>query len=171
MTSPQNSYDELIDLLNTYAYEYYVLDNPSVSDAVYDSLMQKVKAFEEANPKKIRIDSPTQKVGAKPLEEFSKVSHSERMFSLNDVFSEDEVRSWITRIDKLMPSQKKEYFADIKMDGLACAIVYENGYFKQAITRGDGFIGEDVTENVRTIKNVPLRLRKTNNYANCWFLL
>jgi len=127
--------------------------------------MQKVKQYENDNPIDIREDSPTQRVGSKPLDEFKKVSHSERMFSLNDVFSEDEVRAWIARLNKLVPGRKKEYFADIKMDGLACAIIYEDGIFKQAITRGDGYVGEDVTENVKTIKNVPLKLRASSKFS------
>ena len=160
MKNLDQNYNEVVDLLNTYAYEYYVLDKPSVSDAVYDSLIQKVKEYESNNSTKIRKDSPTQRVGAKPLDEFKKVTHSERMFSLNDVFNEDEVEAWSKRMQKLVPGHHPEYFADIKMDGLACALIYENGIYAQAITRGDGFVGEDVTENVKTIKNVPLKLRK-----------
>lgn len=155
------SYDELIDLLNNYAYEYYALDRPSVSDAIYDSLMQQIKNYEQENPKKIRKDSPTQRVGAEPIAEFKKVTHSERMFSLNDVFNEDEVEAWSKRMQKLVPGHHPEYFADIKMDGLACALVYVDGNYTQAITRGDGYVGEDVTDNVRTIKNVPLKLRSS----------
>lgn len=159
MKSAEPNYSELIDLLNNYAYEYYVLDNPTVSDAIYDSLMKKVKEFEAKNPKEIRFDSPTQRVGAKPLEEFKKVAHRERMFSLNDVFNEEDVESWSKRMQKLVPGHHPEYFADIKMDGLACALIYIDGELAQAVTRGDGFTGEDVTENVRTIKNIPLKLR------------
>lgn len=157
--SSEHTYSDLVDLLNNYAYEYYVLDKPSISDAVYDSLMLKIKDYEAKYPKEIRSDSPTQRVGAKPLDEFKKVTHKERMFSLNDVFNEDEVKAWSVRMQKLVPGHHPEYFADIKMDGLACALVYQDGIFTQAITRGDGFTGEDVTENVKTIKNVPLKLR------------
>ncbi len=155
--------NELKKLLNQYAYEYYVLDAPSVTDAVYDGLMQELKKIEAQYPELITPDSPTQRVGRAPLDSFKKVRHSVRMLSLNDVFGREDIEAWIKRMDKLLPGKSHQFFADIKMDGLACALVYENGLFTQAITRGDGFIGEDVTENVRTIKNVPLRLRQTED--------
>jgi len=166
MNRAEPNYSELVDLLNNYAYEYYVLDKPSVSDAVYDSLMQKVKSYEDKNPDKVRLDSPTQRVGAKPLDEFKKIAHSERMFSLNDVFNEDDVEAWSTRMQKLVPGHHPEYFADIKMDGLACALIYIDGLLTQAVTRGDGYVGEDVTENVKTIKNIPLKLRSAPGLKN-----
>ncbi|MFI5275561.1 MAG: NAD-dependent DNA ligase LigA [Candidatus Saccharimonadales bacterium] len=155
---------ELRQLMAKYAYEYYVLDNPSVSDAVYDGLMQELKKFEEAYPDLVRPDSPTQRVGGKPLAGFMKVQHSSRMLSLNDMFNREDVEAWIKRIDKILPGQQHEFSAEVKMDGLACALVYEDGRFIQALTRGDGFIGEDVTENVRTIKSVPLVLRENSGY-------
>lgn len=142
-----------------YAYEYYVLNEPSVSDAIYDGLMQELKKLEAEYPEVITADSPTQRVGGEPLAKFKKVQHSSRMLSLNDVFSQEDVEAWVKRMDKLMPGRTHEFFADIKMDGLACALVYHDGVFQQAITRGDGLVGEDVTENVRTIASVPLRLR------------
>jgi len=154
---------QLRELMAQYSYEYYVLDSPSVSDAVYDGLMRELKDIEAQYPELITSDSPTQRVGGQALSKFSKVEHSSRMLSLNDVFSREDVEAWIVRTDKLAPGQKHEFFADIKMDGLACALVYQDGVFTQAITRGDGFIGEDVTENVRTIASVPLRLRSTND--------
>jgi DNA ligase (NAD+) len=150
---------ELKDLLNKYSYEYHVLDAPSVSDAVYDGLMRELKAIEEQRPETITSDSPTQRVGGRPLDEFKKVQHSSRMLSLNDVFNQEDVEAWVKRTEKLAPGNKHEYSTELKMDGLAGALVYENGRFVQAITRGDGFIGEDVTMNVRTIKSVPLTLR------------
>lgn len=151
--------DELKSLMATYSYEYYVLDNPSVSDAVYDGLMRELKAIEEAHPELITPDSPTQRVGGQPIDSFKKVQHSSRMLSLNDVFSREDIEAWIKRTDKLAPGRTHEFAAELKMDGLAAALVYEDGRFVQAITRGDGFIGEDVTINVRTIKSVPLSLR------------
>lgn len=151
--------DELKSLMATYSYEYYVLDNPSVSDAVYDGLMRELKAIEEAHPELITPDSPTQRVGGQPIDSFKKVQHSSRMLSLNDVFSREDIEAWIKRTDKLAPGRTHEFAAELKMDGLAAALVYEDGRFVQAITRGDGFIGEDVTTNVRTIKSVPLSLR------------
>lgn len=151
--------NKLKEQLNQYAYEYYVLDEPSVEDAIYDGLMAELKKIEEEHPELISPDSPTQRVGGTPLDSFNSVRHSRRMLSLNDVFNEEEARAWITRISKLDPAaEKADLFADIKKDGLACAIVYQDGVYAQAITRGDGYVGEDVTPNVRTINSVPLRL-------------
>ena len=155
---------ELRDLLNKYSYEYYVNDKPSVSDAIYDSLMDELKKIESSNPELITIDSPTQRVGNKLLDGFQKVRHQRRMVSLNDVFDKNEIEAWIERTDKLMPGYKHEFFTDIKMDGLACALIYIDGVLMQAVTRGDSFVGEDVTNNVRTIKNVPLRLHAATGF-------
>jgi len=157
---------ELKKLMAQYSYEYYVLDNPSVSDAVYDGLMRELKDIEAAFPELITPDSPTQRVGGKALAKFNKVRHSSRMLSLNDVFSREDVEAWLARTDKLAPGNKHEFFADIKMDGLACALVYQDGVFTQAITRGDGLVGEEVTENVRTIPSVPLTLRVSKGYEH-----
>jgi len=156
---------ELRDLLNQYSYDYHVLDNPAVSDAVYDSLFNELKSLESAHPELIVPDSPTQRVGNELIGGFQKVTHSARMLSLNDVFDRSEVEAWVVRMEKLLPGRQHEYFADIKMDGLACALVYQDGVFVQAVTRGDSFVGEDVTANVRTIKNVPLRLREEEGYT------
>ena len=161
---PEQRVQELRKLINQYSYEYHVNDAPSVSDAVYDSLFGELKQIETNNPELITPDSPTQRVGNELKEGFKKVTHSSRMLSLNDVFDRDEVQAWVTRMDKLLPGRKHEFFADIKMDGLACALVYQDGVLVQAVTRGDSFVGEDVTNNVRTIKNVPLRLREEKGY-------
>ncbi len=159
-SQPSIRVKELRELLAGYSYEYHALDNPSVSDAVYDSLFAELKKLESEHPDLITTDSPTQRVGSELLGGFKKVQHSSRMLSLNDVFDRADVEAWVKRTDKLLPFAKHEFFADIKMDGLACALVYVDGLFMQAITRGDSFIGEDVTENVKTIKNIPLRLRR-----------
>lgn len=156
--------NELRTLLNQYSYEYHVLDIPTVSDAVYDSLFGELKKIEAEYPELVAVDSPTQRVGNELKGGFKKVQHSSRMLSLNDVFDRAEVEAWVQRIDKLLPGRKHEFFADVKMDGLACALVYEDGLFTQAITRGDSYVGEDVTNNVRTIKNVPLRLRAAKGF-------
>lgn len=150
---------ELRELLNRYSYEYHVLDDPSVSDAVYDGLMQELKALEAADASLVTPDSPTQRIGNTPLDKFVKVTHSRPMISLNDVFDRSEVEAWVKRMDKLLPGAKHEFFCDIKMDGLAVALIYQDGVLVQAVTRGDGRVGEDVTMNIRTIPNVPLRLR------------
>lgn len=156
---------ELRRLLNQYSYEYHVLDEPSVSDAVYDGLMAELKKLETADSSLITAESPTQRVGNVPLSKFTKVTHSRPMISLNDVFDQSEVEAWVKRMDKLLPGARHEFFCDIKMDGLACALVYEDGVLVQAVTRGDGLVGEDVTANVRTIPNVPLRLRGSQTFA------
>lgn len=157
---------ELRDLISKYNYEYHILDNPSVSNDIWDSLFHELKTIEAEYPELITSDSPTQKVGSELQSSFQKVAHNSRMLSLNDVFDRADVESWLKRMDNLLPGVKHEFFTDIKMDGLACALIYQNGVFKQAITRGDGFVGEDVTENVRTIKNIPLKLRKSDGFEN-----
>lgn len=157
---------ELRAILAGYSYEYHVLDQPSVSDAIYDSLMGELKAIEAEHPELITSDSPTQRVGSELLGGFQKVTHATRMLSLNDVFDSKEVEAWVVRMDKLLPGRTHEFFADIKMDGLACALVYEDGLLVQAVTRGDSFVGEDVTQNVRTIANIPLRLRRADGFEN-----
>jgi len=156
----RNRLEELKKLMARYSHEYYVLDNPSVSDAVYDGLMRELKQIEQQYPELISEDSPTQRVGGEPLTAFKKVRHSTRMLSLNDVFSREDIEAWIKRTQRLLPGHEAEYFVDLKMDGLGCAIVYENGHYQQALTRGDGTTGEDVTANVRTIKSVPLKLHE-----------
>ena len=155
---------ELRELLNQYSYEYYVNDAPSVSDAVYDSLFGELKTLEAEHPELVTPDSPTQRVGNELKGGFAKVEHSTRMLSLNDVFDPSEVEAWVVRMDKMLPGRKHEFFADVKMDGLACALIYQDGILEQAVTRGDSYVGEDVTNNVRTIKNVPLRLHKAEGY-------
>lgn len=161
---PEKRVKELRELIDQYSYEYHMNDSPSVSDAVYDSLFGELKQLEATHPELITADSPTQRVGSELKEGFQKVAHSTRMLSLNDVFDRDAVQAWVVRMDKLLPGKKHEFFADIKMDGLACALVYQDGLLVQAVTRGDSYIGEDVTNNVRTIKNVPLRLRSVQGF-------
>lgn len=159
MTPRQHRLEELRHLLNQYSYEYHVLDSPSVSDAIYDGLFNELKELEAEYPDLVTPDSPTQRVGGVLKGGFQKVEHRTRMLSLNDVFNKSDVEAWVGRIDKLLAGEDHEYFADIKMDGLACSLTYEDGLLAQAVTRGDSFIGEDITSNVRTIANVPLKLR------------
>lgn len=161
---PKERVAELRELLNKYNYEYHVLDAPSVNDAVYDSLFGELKQIETEHPELITPDSITQRVGNELKGGFEKVAHSSRMLSLNDVFDLSEVEAWVKRMDKLLPGTQHEFFADVKMDGLACALIYQDGVLVQAVTRGDSFVGEDVTNNVRTIANVPLRLRTDDSY-------
>lgn len=162
--NPETRAKELRAIISKYSYEYHVLDTPSVDDGVYDSLFGELKEIEAMHPNLVTSDSPTQRVGNELLGGFKKVTHSTRMLSLNDVFDRSDVEAWVVRMDKLLPTAQHEFFTDIKMDGLACALVYQDGVLVQAVTRGDSFIGEDVTANVRTIKNVPLRLREAEGY-------
>ena len=156
-------YLRLIELLQRYNYEYYTLDKSTVDDAVYDGLMSQVKEFESRHPDRIVPFSPTQRVGGPLSDKFQKVRHERPMLSLNDCFSIAEARQWPARISKLAdnwPDRPEEwsYFVDIKMDGLALSVIYEDGHFARAVTRGDGRVGEDVTDNARTIRNLPLYL-------------
>ncbi|MBR3322204.1 NAD-dependent DNA ligase LigA [Candidatus Saccharibacteria bacterium] len=152
---------KLRELINDYRYHYHVLDESTMSEAAADSLKHELSLLEEEYPDLITPDSPTQRVAGKPLDKFEKVKHEKRMISLADVFSEEEVKDWIIRNEKLIPGGRiKEFFTDIKMDGLACALKYKDGVFVQAITRGDGLVGEDVTQNVKTIENVPLKINE-----------
>ncbi|HEY1064179.1 MAG TPA: NAD-dependent DNA ligase LigA [Candidatus Saccharimonadales bacterium] len=163
-TEAETRIKKLRDLINDYRYHYHVLDESIMSEAAADSLKHELSELESAFPELITPDSPTQRVAGQPLPGFTQLTHSSRMLSLNDVFDEAEVRAWQDRIAKLAPSEKLIYFADIKMDGFACALIYQNGVLAQAITRGDGFVGEDVTANVRTIESVPLRLHASKGY-------
>ena len=150
---------KLRELINDYRYHYHVLDESIMSEAAADSLKHELSTLEAEFPELITPDSPTQRVAGRALDKFSKVTHEKRMISLADVFSRDEVMEWIRRNEKLVPGGKiQEFFTDIKMDGLACALKYKDGIFVQAVTRGDGLVGEDVTLNVKTIQNIPLRI-------------
>ena len=159
-----NSFDpaqraaQLREQLERYRHSYYVLDNPEVSDAVYDSLNHELVELEEAHPELIAPDSPTQRVGGKADGAFAKVPHGTRMLSLTDVFSIEEVEKWEKRTEKLLGKRPHEYYGELKMDGLAIRLVYRDGVFVQAVTRGDGSTGEDVTHTVRTIRTIPLHL-------------
>lgn len=155
--------EKLKELINDYRYHYHVLDESIMSEAAADSLKHELSQLEEQYPEFITPDSPTQRVAGKPLDKFQKVTHASRMISLADVFSESEIRDWVARNYKLVDQGIEfTFFTDIKMDGLAMSLHYENGIFKQAVTRGDGLVGEDVTMNVKTIQNIPLKLNLDN---------
>jgi len=152
---------KLRDLLNKYSFEYHVSDEPSVSDAVYDSLNNELKEIEKTYPELVTPDSPTQRIGGQPIEKFEKVRHIAPMLSLTDVFSEEDIRDWETRMLKLSGAKKLDYFCELKIDGLSIMLTYEDSVFTQGATRGDGTTGEDVTQNLKTIPSVPLRLQKS----------
>ena len=159
-----NRVKKLRELIDEYRYHYHVLDESIMSEAAADSLKHELSLLETEYPELITPDSPTQRVAGKPLDKFTKVQHQKRMISLADVFSEEEIKDWITRNEKLIPGGRiSEFFTDIKMDGLACALKYRDGVFVQAVTRGDGLVGEDVTLNVKTIQNIPLKLTLGKN--------
>ncbi len=151
-------------LINDYRYHYHVLDESIMSEAAADSLKHELSQLEALYPDLVTADSPTQRVAGVALDKFVKVAHKYPMISLNDVFDRQEVEAWIRRTEKLAPGRTHQYFCDVKMDGLACSLIYEDGDLRVAVTRGDGRVGEDVTMNVRTIENVPLQLRSTKGY-------
>ena len=158
--------DKLRKLINDYRYHYHVLNESTMSEAAADGLKHELAQLEEEYPELITPDSPTQRVAGQALDKFKKVTHQFPMISLNDVFNRGEVEAWVKRTDKILPGTKHEFLCDIKMDGLACSLIYEDGMFVQAVTRGDSRVGEDVTMNIRTIENVPLALRSTPKYSS-----
>ena len=175
MTAPQHNSltleqateraQKLRAIIDDYRYHYHVLDESTMSEAAADSLKHELTRLEEQFPELITPDSPTQRVAGQALDKFTKVTHRSRMISLQDVFDRGEIVAWIERMKKLRPITE-EFLCDIKMDGLACSLIYEDGVLMQAVTRGDGQVGEDVTMNVRTIQNVPLRLRENQKFAH-----
>jgi DNA ligase (NAD+) len=152
--------EELRRQLEHHEYLYYVLDQPEISDAEFDRLMRELRELEEAHPELRSPDSPTQRVGGQPREGFVKVPHSSPMLSLDNALNEQELRDFDARVCALLKGEPYGYVAELKLDGLSMAAQFEGGRFKQAVTRGDGHIGEDVTENARTIRSLPLRIKK-----------
>jgi DNA ligase (NAD+) len=159
--SPSQSQTEIQKLrkeLTHHSYRYYVLDDPEISDAEYDRMFRKLQALEEKFPELVTPDSPTQRVGAAPLEEFETVTHTIPMVSLDNAFDDGEMRDFDQRLRKLLELDEIEYTVEPKLDGTAVELVYENGLFTVGSTRGDGFTGENITQNLKTIKSIPLRL-------------
>jgi DNA ligase (NAD+) len=155
---------KLRDAINEYRYQYHVLDSLEISESALDALKHELKMLEDEYPDLITADSPTQRVAGKALEKFSKITHATPMLSIEDVFSFDELREWENRIKKVGAHESIDYYAMVKVDGLAMSLVYQDGVLVSAATRGDGAIGEDVTHNVRTIESVPLKLRIPSPY-------
>ena len=150
--------DELVDILTEANYNYHVLDNPTITDQEYDSLFRELEVLEEKCPEYVREDSPTHRVGGVVLDSFSKITHAIPMMSLGDVFNEDEIREFDNRIKK--ENVNPEYVCELKIDGLSVSLHYEKGILKTAATRGNGTIGEDITNNVKTINSIPLKLNR-----------
>jgi len=146
--------------IDIHRYAYHVLDKPLISDGALDSLKNELYKLEQEFPELATADSPTQRVGGEPLEKFKKVEHSEPMISLYDAFSEQDMHDWQARLQKIVPDKKLDYYAELKMDGLAMSLIYEAGRFARGATRGDGTVGEDVTNNLKTIEAIPLALRR-----------
>ena len=155
---------KLVSLLNKYSYDYYVEDNPQISDTEYDTLYKQLEKLEEKYPEFILENSPTQRVGDKVLDEFEKITHKVPMLSLSNTFSTEELREFDSRVKKLVPNDKVEYICELKIDGLAISINYENGKLVSAATRGDGTVGEDVTENIKTIFSIPKVLKEKRSF-------
>jgi DNA ligase (NAD+) len=150
----------LREKIRHHEYLYYVLDHPEISDAEFDKLMQQLKDLEAAHPGLVTADSPTQRVGGKPREGFVKVTHSSPMLSLDNTYSEEELRAWERRVHELSGRKDVDYVCELKLDGMSLALIYEEGKLVRGITRGDGSVGEDVTLNVRTVRSVPLSIPK-----------
>ncbi|MGX2970372.1 NAD-dependent DNA ligase LigA [Ursidibacter sp. B-7004-1] len=163
-TQIKQQLDQLKETLRQYEYHYHVLDNPLVPDAEYDRLMNELKSLEWQYPDLITTDSPTQRVGAKPLDGFAQITHEIPMLSLDNAFSNDDLDGFLRRIEDRIPvkSQQLEFCCEPKLDGLAVSILYVDGILTQAATRGDGSTGEDITANIRTIRNIPLKLNTPN---------
>ena len=153
-----NRMAELRRELNHHNYRYYVLDDPTVPDAEYDRLMVELRRLEELHPELVTADSPTQRVGAAPAEGFSQVQHRLPMLSLGNAFNQEELEAWYRRVKGLLDDADFDLVCELKIDGLAVSLVYENGVLVQGATRGDGITGEDVTSNLRTIRSIPLSL-------------
>ncbi|MCK4689744.1 MAG: NAD-dependent DNA ligase LigA, partial [Candidatus Marinimicrobia bacterium] len=148
--------NQLRELINSANFNYYILDNPTISDAEYDRLMRELQNLENEHPELITTDSPTQRVGAKPLSEFNTITHRIPLLSLDNAMGENEIREFVARIYKgLPPEEIVQFVCEPKIDGLAIELAYENGTFISGSTRGDGVTGEDITQNLKTIRSIP----------------
>ncbi|MDQ5914007.1 MAG: ligase [Patescibacteria group bacterium] len=156
--------EKLRELINDYRYHYHVLDESTMSEAAADSLKHELAELEAEHPELVTPDSPTQTIPGEVAKGFKKVQHATRMLSLNDVFERSDIEAWVKRIEKLMGGKELEFFSDIKLDGLACSLVYEDGILVRGATRGDSFVGEDVTSNIKTIGSVPLKLKAPEEF-------
>src|SRR5215472_4111434 len=159
MKDPAREVEKLREELRRHEHLYYVLDQPEITDAEYDALMRRLQELETEHPELATPDSPTRRVGGKPREGFVKIRHSSAMLSLDNALNEGELRDFDRRVRDLLGGDDFRYVAELKMDGLSMAAYYRGGTFQQAVTRGDGQVGEEVTENARTIRSLPLRAK------------
>jgi DNA ligase (NAD+) len=164
VTEIQQTAEHLREQLRRHEHLYHVLDAPEITDAEYDALMRQLKAIEAQHPELITPDSPTQRVGGKPREGFVKVPHSSPMLSLDNALNETELREFDARVRGLLPHEEFHYVAELKLDGLSMAVHFHAGHLRRAITRGDGAVGEDVTENARTIRSIPLSVKQNADF-------
>ncbi|NUF84632.1 NAD-dependent DNA ligase LigA [Acinetobacter seifertii] len=155
ITSVTEQMRQLIQLIAKHNHAYYVMDQPTISDSEYDHLFHQLKALEEQNPELIQADSPTTKVGGQALSKFESVTHVVPMLSLGNVFNQEDLFAFARRVEERLPNQKVQYEVELKLDGLAISLWYENGVLVRGVTRGDGETGEDITQNVKTIRNLP----------------
>lgn len=158
MNLPKERIDELVKIINEANYNYHVLDNPTITDQEYDKYLRELIDLETQYPEFADPNSPTNKVGGEVIDSFKKINHKIRMFSLSNVFNEEEVRDFADKINK--SNNRQEYMCELKIDGLSVSLVYENGILVSGATRGDGITGEDITHNVKTIKNIPHKLNE-----------
>ena len=154
----QETVRKLRDELNRHNYLYFALSTPAIEDSEFDAMMQKLHALEKANPELITPDSPTQRVGAHPSNSFAQVKHRIPMLSLGNSFNDEDLRAWHSRVTRLLGTDDFDMVCELKYDGLAVTLTYENGIFVSGATRGNGVIGEDITLNLRTVKSIPLKI-------------
>ncbi|HLO04587.1 MAG TPA: NAD-dependent DNA ligase LigA [Symbiobacteriaceae bacterium] len=171
LSSPADRVAELSSLIREHEYRYFVLDDPSVTDAEFDALMRELRELEAAHPELRSPDSPTQRVGGGVVGDFAKVPHNPPMLSLDNAFGADDLRAFDQRVRSLLGDEPIEYIGELKIDGLSISLRYENGRFVQGATRGDGETGEDVTENIKTIRAIPMRLADVNGQVPAHLLV
>lgn len=164
--SAKKRIDKLKKVINYHRYLYHVLDKQKISDSALDSLKHELKELEDKFPDLRTADSPTQRVGGQPLESFEKVNHSSPMLSIEDVFDRKEIIQWKEYLERLEPSVQLEYYCELKIDGLAVSLIYKNGVLDRAATRGDGKTGEDVTQNIKTIESIPLKIQSYSKFSD-----
>ncbi|MEK7549077.1 MAG: NAD-dependent DNA ligase LigA, partial [Patescibacteria group bacterium] len=154
----KNRIEKLKKEINRYRYSYHVLDKSLISDAALDSLKKELFDLETRYPEFITLDSPTQRVAGEPLKNFKKVRHESQMLSFNDAFSEEDMKDWVKRVENYLGNKLNgDFYCELKIDGLVVELIYENGALIQGSTRGDGLIGEDITQNLKTIDAIPLK--------------
>jgi DNA ligase (NAD+) len=159
---PERRVESLRRAIEKHNYDYYILDQPTATDAEYDAIWRELREIEAAHPELITPESPTQRVGTTPSSRFNQIQHPLPMLSLSNVYSRGELDAWVARLERILPGAAFTYVTEPKLDGLAVALTYVDGVLRQGATRGDGVTGEDITTNLRTIKNVPLRLHEPN---------